>query len=125
MERLKDRAINAKILAHAEAERLYQAGLARPFRLMACASEMKGTFQGKKVNLCSIVNAKSGLCAENWQVLLPAAHYCTDARQYPFMERCDHRQGKAGEGGRGAHVRRHYDGTRIVAKRSGMRFMGP
>jgi biotin synthase len=117
MEGLKERAINAKDIAVADAERLYQAGLKQPFRLMACASEIREHFKGKKVNLCSIVNAKSGLCSENCKFCSQSAHYCTDAPEYPFIGKdaiIDRaRQAKAD----GAHMFGVItSGTRIVAE---------
>ena len=85
MERFKERAIDANGLDVSEALRLYEAGLRQPFRLMALASEIREHFKGKRINLCSIVNAKSGLCAENCKFCSQSAHYCTEAPEYPFI----------------------------------------
>ena len=52
---------------------------------MAAAAEIREHFKGKTVNLCGIVNAKSGLCSEDCKFCAQSAHYCTDAPEYPFI----------------------------------------
>ncbi len=62
-------------------------GLAKelPFLVFSYASEIREHFKGKKVDLCSIVNAKSGICPENCRFCAQSAHYHTDAPVYPLM----------------------------------------
>jgi biotin synthase len=86
---LKTRAIQAKDIGTEDALTLYDLGMEHPFFLMAAAAEIREHFKGRKVNLCGIVNAKSGLCSEDCKFCAQSAHYCTDAPEYPFI-------GKAG-----------------------------
>jgi biotin synthase len=85
IEALKDQAIESRNIGSHEAFVLREAGAVHPFHLMAAASEIREHFKGKTINLCGIVNAKSGLCTENCKFCSQSAHYCTDAPQYPFV----------------------------------------
>ena len=82
---LKEQAIKFRNMGFDEAMALHEAGRAHPFLLIAAASEIREHFKGKRVNLCGIVNAKSGLCAENCKFCSQSVHYCTDAPAYPFV----------------------------------------
>lgn len=84
-ETLKERAIHSKDLDFHDAQALYEYGKENPFRLIAYAAEIREHFKGKNVNLCGIVNAKSGICPENCKFCAQSAHYCTDAPVYPLM----------------------------------------
>ncbi len=68
-----------------DAMELYEAGTRSPFLLMALASEIRESFKGKKVSLCSIVNAKSGVCPENCRFCAQSVHYETGAPVYPLV----------------------------------------
>ena len=85
IESFKKRAINAKDIGVMDAVVLCELGKERPFALMAAASEIREHFKGKKVNLCGIVNAKSGLCTENCKFCAQSAHYQTDAPVHPLL----------------------------------------
>ncbi|MBA4416701.1 MAG: biotin synthase BioB [Syntrophus sp. (in: bacteria)] len=65
---------------------LYEEGIKKPFPLMALASEIRDEFKGRGISLCSIVNAKSGICPENCRFCAQSAHYETDAPTYPLIE---------------------------------------
>ncbi|HBA55724.1 MAG TPA: biotin synthase BioB, partial [Syntrophorhabdus aromaticivorans] len=52
---------------------------------MAYGSRIREHFKGKKVSLCCIVNAKSGVCPENCRFCAQSAHYHTDAPVYPLL----------------------------------------
>jgi biotin synthase len=82
---LKDKAINTADIDHEDAERLYKIGQKDPFLLMAYASQIREYFKGKKIGLCAIVNAKSGLCPENCRFCAQSVHYGTDAPVYPLI----------------------------------------
>ena len=85
IDTLKQQAIESKNIGPLEASALCEAGTDRPFHLMAAASEIREHFKGRRINLCGIVNAKSGLCTENCRFCAQSAHYCTDAPEYPFV----------------------------------------
>lgn len=89
VESLKDRAIESRDIGQVEAATLHRLGVKRPFALMAAAAEIREHFKGNKVNLCGIVNAKSGLCAENCKFCAQSAHHQTDAPVYPLLKKAE------------------------------------
>lgn len=53
--------------------------------LFAAATRVRESSFGKKVSLCAIVNAKSGLCPEDCAFCAQSAHHGTNAAQYPLL----------------------------------------
>ncbi|MCX7991675.1 MAG: biotin synthase BioB, partial [Proteobacteria bacterium] len=82
---LKERSIQEKTIGSEEAFELYKMGMEKPFLLMAFANEIKEFYKGKKISLCSIVNAKSGKCPENCKFCAQSSHYNTGVEQYPLL----------------------------------------
>jgi biotin synthase len=82
---LADQAIATRNISEKDAGQLYEAGKKDPFGLMARASMVREHFKGNAVNLCGIVNAKSGVCPENCRFCAQSAHYHTDAPVYPLI----------------------------------------
>lgn len=85
LQTITEKTIREKTLNLKEALELYDLGKSKPFLLMAYASEVRDYFKGKNISLCSIVNAKSGLCPENCKFCAQSAHYVTRAEVYPLM----------------------------------------
>lgn len=69
-----------------EAVRLSQAEGSDVFDLYRGASRIKDHFVGPQVHLCSIINAKSGRCAEDCAFCAQSAHHTTDAPVYPLVQ---------------------------------------
>ena len=63
--------------------------------LMAHATVLRNLFKGLKIDLCSVVNAKSGRCTEDCIFCAQSAHHKTDVKTYPLLD--------AGELVRSAH----------------------
>ena len=55
--------------------------------ILAGAHQIREKYFGRKLELCSIVNAKSGRCAENCAFCAQSAHAATDAPVYPLKSR--------------------------------------
>lgn len=55
--------------------------------LFDAASSIREHFRGSSVDLCSIVNAKSGACQEDCLYCAQSSRYKTDIRQYPLLKR--------------------------------------
>lgn len=89
IEALKKKAINKMDIGFDDAKILYKTGMKQPFMLMAFASEIREHFKGKKISLCSIVNAKSGICPEDCKFCAQSVHYHTDAPTYPLISAKD------------------------------------
>lgn len=54
--------------------------------LFAAATRVRKRSFGKNVSLCSIVNAKSGLCPEDCAFCAQSAHHATSVAQYPLLD---------------------------------------
>ena len=85
INKLKTRATKTKNIGIKDALTLYELGEKHLFFLLAAAAEIREHFKGKRINLCGIVNAKSGICPEDCKFCAQSAHYCTDAPQYPLI----------------------------------------
>jgi biotin synthase len=87
IQELKQKTMEGQNLSVDDANILHETGQQKPFFLMAAAAEIREHFKGKQINLCGIVNAKSGICPENCKFCAQSAHYCTDAPQYPLIKK--------------------------------------
>lgn len=54
--------------------------------LLTVATKIRERTFGKNVSLCSIVNAKSGLCPEDCAFCAQSAHHATSVAQYPLLD---------------------------------------
>jgi biotin synthase len=64
-------------LSHAEGADLWD--------LLAAAGRVRGHFRGETVDICSIVNAKSGACSEDCSYCAQSVHHATTAPVYPLI----------------------------------------
>jgi len=86
---------------HEVAERVLQGGKITPeeaqrfieldnwpdvLELASEATRIREKFTGKEVDLCALVNAKSGECAEDCKFCSQSGHYSTDVSAYPLMD---------------------------------------
>ena len=54
--------------------------------LIALAHNVRLTWRGPEVELESLINAKSGACAEDCAFCSQSAHFSTDVDVYPFLD---------------------------------------
>ncbi len=54
--------------------------------LAAAANRVREVFNGNEIDLCSLLNAKSGRCSEDCAFCAQSAHYKTEALVYPLVE---------------------------------------
>jgi biotin synthase len=54
--------------------------------LAAAANRVRVEFNGSHMDLCSLLNAKSGRCPEDCAFCAQSAHYKTEAPTYPLMD---------------------------------------
>lgn len=69
-----------------EALKLTEANGSDLHLLFAEASRIREHFKGDSVSLCSIINAKSGRCAENCAFCAQSASHKTDTQVYPLVD---------------------------------------
>ncbi len=53
-------------------------------KLVSRANEVRKDYIGTKLELCSILNARSGLCSEDCKFCAQSARHCTDVLVYPL-----------------------------------------
>ena len=83
IKKLTDRAVGGEGCSAEEAAELvcFDEG-----DLFAAATRIRETFFGNEVQLCSIVNAKSGKCDMDCRFCSQSGHSSTEIQVYPFME---------------------------------------
>ena len=54
--------------------------------LISVADKIRRKFKGKKVNFCSIINAKSGMCAEDCAFCGQSSYHKTKILKYPLLD---------------------------------------
>ena len=54
--------------------------------LLAMADKIRQHFNDNSVDVCAIVNARSGKCPENCKFCAQSAHHNTGVQEYPFMD---------------------------------------
>jgi len=55
-------------------------------QLCSGADRIRKHFKGEHVDLCSIINGRSGRCSENCKFCAQSAHHCTGIEEYPFLD---------------------------------------
>lgn len=86
-ENLANEVINGKKITQEEAITLINCPDEEVFLFAAAAHKIKNHFLGKKVKLCSIINAKSGSCSENCSFCAQSAHNKTDVKKYEMVSK--------------------------------------
>jgi biotin synthase len=81
-----DKVISGGMLGLQEAMDLAAAGNADLIDLFAAANRVREHFRGRSVDICSIVNAKSGACSEDCRYCAQSSHYHTDSPVYPLID---------------------------------------
>ncbi|HIU64168.1 MAG TPA: biotin synthase BioB [Candidatus Avacidaminococcus intestinavium] len=54
--------------------------------LLAMADKIRQKYSGEVVDLCAIVNARSGKCPEDCKFCAQSSHYITGVAEYPLLE---------------------------------------
>ena len=78
------KSLDGSALSGEESRRILSASGAELSMLMAGAHQIKETYLGNRIDLCSIINAKSGRCSENCSFCAQSAHHQTNTPVYPL-----------------------------------------
>lgn len=83
---LRDKILEGKELSFSNALKFGKVKEADLFFLMAAANQIREAFKGKGVILCSIINAKSGLCPENCAFCAQSIHHKTEIKTFSLLQ---------------------------------------
>ncbi|MBM3878882.1 MAG: biotin synthase BioB [Verrucomicrobia bacterium] len=87
LARLGERVLAGGEVTREEAGRLFEIeSSADIYDLMAWANRIRERYQGNRIHLCSIVNAKAGGCPENCKFCAQSAFHQTEAPRYGFVD---------------------------------------
>jgi biotin synthase len=81
-----ERALEGEQLAEQEALAILRASQEHTFHVFAAANDLRCHFKGEKIDLCSVVNAKSGLCPEDCAFCAQSIHHATGVAEYALMD---------------------------------------
>jgi len=86
INQLEEKVIAGQQITQEEARELGELEGSDLYQLFAAASRIRDLRAGKKVDLCSIINAKSGACSENCKYCAQSAHHQTDVDVYDLLD---------------------------------------
>lgn len=86
---MKEKVLNGGKIAFEEAMKLIsieEGDMASLEALYAGANEIRKKFAGNRVDLCTIMNAKSGKCSEDCKYCAQSGHYHTGIQEYDLVD---------------------------------------
>ena len=83
------KALTGNGLSFAEGVEFTRTPVSEIYEILAVTEKVRSRFKGNQVDLCSIVNAKSGICAENCSFCSQSSHYETGVESYPMINASD------------------------------------
>lgn len=82
---VREKVLSGENLLKEEALELAEWPLEKLDELLEMSKEIREYFWKKEVSLCSIINARSGLCGENCIFCAQSSNYNTDVERYPLI----------------------------------------
>lgn len=86
---ITDKMLKGRNVSYKEAARLYSGKEVSLPDLLWMANKTREAFKKNRIELCSIVNAKSGMCPEDCKFCAQSGHYKTGAERYPLINEED------------------------------------
>jgi biotin synthase len=86
IEKIAEKVLAGKLIGEDDALKIAELGDNDTFDLLCFSDKIRKKLKGNKVNLCSIVNAKSGRCGEDCSFCAQSAHFKTDIKEYPLLK---------------------------------------
>ncbi len=82
---IEDEVLSGKGIFEEEAKIILQTNDEDIFEILSLANKARIRFKGNEVSLCSIINAKSGMCNEDCAFCSQSLYHNTQAPVYPFV----------------------------------------
>lgn len=86
LEKFQEKALEGEGLSYEEGCEFINLPDGYIFDILAFGEKARKHFKGDEINLCSIINAKSGFCPEDCAFCAQSAHYDTGVAAYPMAE---------------------------------------
>jgi biotin synthase len=86
IQKIGDKVLNGRSATMKDILPLLEAKGPDIVELAAVANRIRVAFTGNQVDLCSLLNAKSGRCPEDCAFCAQSAHYKSEAPTYPLMD---------------------------------------
>ncbi len=86
LKSITETALKNKNLSDKQLQYLIEFPLEKIAKLTRTANRVKNHYFNNKVELCSIINAKSGKCEEDCKFCAQSAHYNTNIEEYDFID---------------------------------------
>lgn len=83
---IKDKIISGSPITRSEADLISEIQRSDLFNLFSCANSIKTKFRGNSVDLCAIINAKSGSCPEDCSYCAQSSKSKTEITIYPLLQ---------------------------------------
>ncbi len=83
---IKDKIISGSPITKSEADLISEIQGSDLFNLFSCANSIKTKFRGKSVDLCAIINAKSGSCPEDCSYCAQSSKSKTEITIYSLLQ---------------------------------------
>lgn len=80
-----EKALSGKGITHDEAEFILQIDNSCLSYLLALTERVRQTYNGSKIELCSVINARSGGCSEDCSFCTQSVYASSDAATYPLL----------------------------------------
>ncbi|HBR22824.1 MAG TPA: biotin synthase BioB [Nitrospiraceae bacterium] len=87
IDAMRDRVISGQSITKAEAAQISALPKTEIFDLFAAAARIRQAFRGDSVDLCAIVNAKSGACPEDCSYCAQSSRSTTETAIYPLINK--------------------------------------
>jgi len=84
LKQIESRLEKGQLISFEQAMELAEANVENE-KIFLLADRLCKRYKGNSVELCSIINAKSGKCSENCKYCAQSAHYNTDIQSYPLI----------------------------------------
>lgn len=87
LKKLEELVKGGGVISFQEAEELLKLEQGQILELLAVANRVRKHFQGDQVDLCSIINVKSGKCSENCGFCAQSAHHQVSVEVYNLLDK--------------------------------------